>query len=179
MLYATAWLRDRAIVAGTRDHDNHGEVNEMDQDRIEREVVIAAPPERVWAALTKPDQIAGWFGDRVEIDLRPGGEARFTFEGYETSRSRVEVVEPLRRFAFRWHADGSDPTLPVEEVPNTLVEFTLEAIPEGTRLTLVESGFASLPAEVRDKARRGNEQGLTQELGELVAYLGVADNVAV
>ena len=151
----------------------------MDNDRIEREVVIAAPPERVWAALTEPVQIAGWFGDRVEIDLRPGGEARFMFERYPTSRSRVEVVEPMRRFAFRWHAEGSDPLLPVEDVPNTLVEFTLEAIPEGTRLTLVESGFASLPPDVRRKARSGNEEGWNAELGDLVAYLGVADNLQV
>ncbi len=151
----------------------------METDRIEREIVLAAPPERVWAALTEPDQMAGWFGTRGEIDLRPGGEALFVWEGHETSRSRVEVVEPPRRFAFRWHAEGSDPSLPVEEVASTLVEFTLEAIPEGTRLTLVESGFAALPPDVRDKTRIDNDGGWAEELGDLAAYLTAAADIPI
>lgn len=146
----------------------------MTNDRIERELVLAAPPERVWAALTVPEQMAGWFGTRVELDLRPGGDALFVWEGEEPSVSRIEVVEPFRRFAFRWHAPGGNPALPVEETASTLVEFTLEAIPEGTRLTLVESGFAELPPDVRDAARADNEGGWYEELADLVAYLSVA-----
>ncbi len=145
----------------------------MENDRIKREIVVAASPERVWAALTEPNQMVGWLGSHVEIDLRPGGEAVFVWEGYDPSRGRIEVVEPPRCFAFRWQATGSDPSLPVEATPNTLVEFTLEPISEGTRLTLVESGFADLPPD----ARRDNEEGWDEELHHFLAYLSATDAV--
>jgi uncharacterized protein YndB with AHSA1/START domain len=49
----------------------------MQQDWIEREVLIEASRERVWAVLTDPTHIAVWFGDTAEMDLRPGGKAAF------------------------------------------------------------------------------------------------------
>ena len=49
----------------------------MKSDRIEREVVIAASQERVWTAITDPSEVSQWFGDLVEIELYPGGSARF------------------------------------------------------------------------------------------------------
>ena len=46
----------------------------MIPEQIEREVVIAAPIERVWAVVTQPEHVGTWFGDAgAEIDLRPGG----------------------------------------------------------------------------------------------------------
>ena len=49
----------------------------MVANSIEREIIIDAPVARVWDALTEADQIASWFGDGAEIDLRPGGSAIF------------------------------------------------------------------------------------------------------
>ena len=46
----------------------------MVADRIEREITIAAPIERVWSILTEAEHIHGWFAD-AEIDLRPGGRS--------------------------------------------------------------------------------------------------------
>ena len=43
-------------------------------DRIDHEVLVEAPPERVWAIVTEPAHVGAWFGDSAEIDLRPGGE---------------------------------------------------------------------------------------------------------
>ncbi|HET7855374.1 MAG TPA: SRPBCC domain-containing protein [Gaiellaceae bacterium] len=75
-----------------------------------------------------------------------------------TTRITVEAVDPLERFAYRWEPGGAS-----EGGPTTLVEFTLEEIPGGTRLTVVESGFSKFPA----KSRQGNEFGWDSELGEL------------
>ena len=47
------------------------------RDIIERTIHIPVDIERVWEALTSADGIDNWFGDQAEIDLRPGGEARF------------------------------------------------------------------------------------------------------
>ena len=135
-------------------------------DSIEREVVLPAPPARVWAALTRPDQLGAWFGTQAAVDLRPGGEVVFTWDGSTgprgTSRGVIETIEPTHRFAFRWQADPGEP-------PMTLVEFTLEAHPEGTRLRVVESGFASLPPEWR--TREHHVEGWQRELAELEQYL--------
>jgi uncharacterized protein YndB with AHSA1/START domain len=136
-----------------------------DQDVIERELVLPVPPARVWTALTQPDQLSAWFGTRAAVDLRPGGAVEFIWDepGGETShhnRGVIEVVDPPRRFAFRWH------TGPAGQ-PMTLVDFTLEEHPQGTRLRMVESGFASLPPDQRDR----NVAGWQRELADLGAFL--------
>jgi len=41
------------------------------RDRVEREVVLAAPRERVWAALTQPEQLARWFAEATAGRARP------------------------------------------------------------------------------------------------------------
>jgi uncharacterized protein YndB with AHSA1/START domain len=78
----------------------------------------------------------------------------------------IEAVEPPHRFAFRWQANLSG------DAPMTLVEFTLDPHPKGTRLHVVESGFASLPHELR--ARELHVEGWQRELEELADYLAAA-----
>ena len=139
-------------------------------DRIERTVEIAHPPSTVWAALTTAEGLGAWFGNRATIDLRPGGEARLTWDEGFTQNLRIERVEELRVFGFTWHIYG----LPDDDPRRTYVEFTLEPIGPGTRLTVVETGFAQLPAAEHDKAFGGNVDGWARELGELVAHLDAA-----
>src|SRR5215475_9813141 len=91
-------------------------------DRIEREMMLNVPIERVWSALTDPAEIVKWFGDGAEIDLRPGGDAVFAF-GDERCRAIVYAVEEGRRFAFYW-IPGPNSDEPVTEDRRTLVDFT-------------------------------------------------------
>lgn len=144
------------------------------RDTVEREVVYSQPIERVWAALTEPEQIRRWFSSGgAEIDLRPGGKLLLIFdEG--ASRGIVETVDPPRRFAFRWYPGaGENPDLPLEaQGPLTLVEFTLEPVADGTRLRLVESGFAALTDERRQQALGDNNQGWHECLASLTELLG-------
>jgi uncharacterized protein YndB with AHSA1/START domain len=139
-------------------------------DRIERTVQIGRPPDQVWAALTTAEGLAAWFGNEATIDLRPGGSARMRWASGETAEMRVERVEEPRVFGFTWHIFG----LPEDDPRRTYVEFTLEPSGSGTRLTVVESGFAQLPEDAYRKAYDGNTQGWASELGELVAYLDAA-----
>ena len=145
----------------------------MVPDQIERETVIAAPVERVWALLTEPEHIGRWFGDAgAEIDLRPGGAMALTWTEYGTHRARVVAVEPPTRFSYRW-APFKDPggDEPVEG-NSTLVEFTLAPEGGGTRLRVVESGFGSLATseEQRGANHDGNSKGWQMELDELRDY---------
>jgi uncharacterized protein YndB with AHSA1/START domain len=133
------------------------------QDTIERQMTFELPREVVWGAITEPEQLGRWFGSHAELDLRAGGEGFFTWEELGvTTHVTIEAVEPPLRFAYRWEPGGAN-----EGGPTTLVEFRLEEISGGTRLTLVESGFSQFGAD----SRRGNEFGWDAELGELRTFL--------
>lgn len=141
--------------------------------RIERDVVIEAPVDVVWRTVTEADQIARWFADQVELDLRPGGQGSFAFERDDGATHRaplvVETVERPTRFAFRWsHPEGE---LPVDG-NSVLVEFTL--VPEGdrrTRLRVVERGLDTIGWPEEEKARYADDHraGWAHFLGQLAA----------
>ena len=135
-------------------------------DRIERSVDIAHPPAKVWAALTTAEGLGTWFGDAATIDLRPGGEAKMTWTSGDKASMRIERVEEPAVFGFTWGIFG----LPDDDPRRTYVEFTLVPVGSGTRLTVIESGFAQLPEDNHRKAFDGNTEGWASELGELVEY---------
>ena len=136
-------------------------------DRIERTVEIAHPPARVWAALTTTEGLGSWFGNAATIDLRPGGAAEMTWTSGDKANMRIERVEEPTVFGFTWGISG----LPDDDPRRTYVEFTLAPAGSGTRLTVVESGFAQLSEASYDNAFNGNTDGWASELGELVEYL--------
>ena len=139
-------------------------------DRIERSLELAHSPDKVWAALTTAEGLGAWFGEKATIDLRPGGAAQMTFGSGLTVEMRVERVEEPRVFAFTWRL----PELPEDDPRRTYVEFTLDPVGAGTRLRLVETGFAQLPDDIRRSAYDSHTQGWASELGELAAYLDAA-----
>ena len=96
---------------------------------IRKEIVLPAPREEVWRALTDPERLADWFANDVELDLRPGGGAHFRWGNGEERYATVTEVEPEERLAFEWADEGE-------------VEFTLEDDADGTRLTVVETAPA-------------------------------------
>jgi uncharacterized protein YndB with AHSA1/START domain len=139
-------------------------------DRIERSVELAHPPTKVWAALTTSEGLSAWFGDKATIDLRPGGAAEMTFGSGLSVGMRVERVEEPTVFGFTWRV----PDLPEDDPRRTYVEFTLEAMGAGTRLRVVETGFAQLPDDSRRTTYDSHAEGWASELGELAGYLGDA-----
>ena len=139
-------------------------------DRIERTVEIAHPPAKVWAALTTAEGLSAWFGNEAGVDLRPGGAAWMRWDSGYTAEMRVERVEEPAVFGFTWHIFG----MPEDDPRRTYVEFTLEPAGAGTRLTVVESGFAQLPQDAHRMAYDANTRGWASKLGELAGYLDAA-----
>jgi uncharacterized protein YndB with AHSA1/START domain len=142
-------------------------------DRIEREITVKAPVERVWTVLTEPEHIARWFGDSASGTAEPGGELVLGWKEYGDFPVTIERYEPPHAFAFRW-VTGTQVESGTRPVPgnSTLVEFTLAAQGDGTLLTVVESGFESLdmPADQQLKNAEDNTDGWRQELDELREY---------
>jgi uncharacterized protein YndB with AHSA1/START domain len=145
-------------------------------DRIQKSIVLHAPRSKVWRALTDSQRFGQWFQARVEGPFVAGQPARgaITYPGYEHLRFEivVEQMEPERLFSWRWQP-GGDPDIDPAE-PTTLVVFELEEVPEGTRLTVTETGFDRIPIARRPKAYRENEQGWTGQLENLRKYVATA-----
>jgi len=110
---------------------------------IRRQIVMPVKPEQLWEALTDPDQVAGWFGGRVEWELRAGAPAHFRGDDGRKRLGRIEAVRPGRHLRFRWWpAPDEAATATGSETPATPdaseISYILEPDGEGTRLTVQE-----------------------------------------
>lgn len=145
-------------------------------DCIERTVVIAAPPSRVWRALTDHREFGAWF--RVDLDgpfiVGETVRGRMTYPGYEgyPFEAKVEAMEPERRFAFSWVPGIPDLADEATDEPRTLVEFRLRPSEAGTVLDVRESGFDQLPEARRASVLRDNAEGWTIQLDNIRAHVG-------
>ena len=158
-------------------------------DRIEKRVVLRAPRERVWRAISDSKQFGTWFG--VEFDgpfvagVQMTGRIVPTTVDAEVARSQkphegsalefsVDRVEPMRLFSFRWHPYAVEPGVDYATEPTTLVVFELEEVSGGTMLTITESGVDRIPLQRRAKAFAGNEQGWEAQTKLIEKYLALA-----
>jgi uncharacterized protein YndB with AHSA1/START domain len=141
----------------------------MGQDWIEREIIVDASPERVWAVLTEAEPVASWLGDPAAIDVRPAGKAALGPTGDRDCWAVVERVAPPAVLSYR---QGRDASSELGEGASTLVEFTLTETPVGTLLRVVESGFDSLHAspDAQVKAATEASQGWIDGLAQLRDY---------
>ena len=144
-------------------------------DRIEKKILLRAPRARVWRALTDSGEFGTWF--RAVIDgpfvPRKHVNGRVTHPGYEHVKFELEIqrMDAERLFSLRWHPYAVDPAIDYSKEPTTLVEFRLEDAPEGTWLTVVESGFERIPLGRRDEAFRMNSQGWSAQLENVRAHV--------
>src|SRR5438132_974494 len=142
-------------------------------DRIEKTILLRAPSDRVWRAISDWKEFGSWFG--VEFDgpfvagTRVTGRIVPTKVDAEVAKAQepyagmafecsIERIEPMRLFSFRWHPFAVDSGVDYSAEPTTLVAFELQEVTGGTKLTITESGFDGIPLERRAKAFASNEQ---------------------
>ena len=153
-------------------------MKELEDDRIEKKILLSAPRARVWRALSDAAEFGQWFRVRLEGAFRAGSTivGQITYPGYEHLKLEMQIVElvPERYFSYRWRPNAVEPDKDYSAEPMTLVEFTLDEAPagQGTLLTIVESGFARLPAERRAQAFRANDGGWTEQLKNIERHVG-------
>ena len=155
-------------------------------DRIEKTIVLKAPVERVWRAISDSREFGRWFGvtfrEPFAAGMKRSGTITKTEVDPEVAKMQepyvgvafdfvIDRIEPMRLFSFRWHPGAVDPAVNYAKEPMTLVEFRLEPVPEGTRLTVTESGFDHIPLERRAKAFSGNEEGWEHQMRLVTKYL--------
>lgn len=134
---------------------------------------IAARPSIVFDALTTPEGISLWWGPDAgpvliaETDVRVGGAFRVRFRlldgsEHESSGEYLEV-DPPRRLAMTWRWLGGQ-----EAEGESVLEFDVRALPDGTELTLTHSRLPDEPA------RQSHQDGWSGALDKLERhFLGV------
>jgi uncharacterized protein YndB with AHSA1/START domain len=144
-------------------------------DRIEKQILLRASRSRVWRALTNAKEFGSWFGVALEGELIAGATVRgkITVPGYTHVTMEVVVarLEPEELFSYRWHPYAIDMNVDYSAEPMTLVEFRLAEAKGGTLLTIVESGFDSIPAARRAEAFRMNDGGWTAQLANIERHV--------
>ncbi len=134
------------------------------QDAVISEIEIAAPAERVFQALTNPDQLMGWFTNPDcpakfwKMDARPGGNYSFVSEsttvvvnGVSEFKCHGEILEfdPPRVLVYTWISNWH-----VDTMKETVVRWELTPTSGGTKLTVTHSGLVEEP-EARKDYRNG------------------------
>lgn len=144
-------------------------------DRIEKKVVLRAPIDRVWRAISDSKQFGEWFRVRLDEPFAAGKKVKgkITVPNYEHIQFEMEIerIQPQTYFSYRWHPYAIDPKTDYSKEPTTLVEFQLAEVKEGTVLTITESGFDKIPASRRAEAFRSNDNGWTGQAKQIAAYV--------
>jgi uncharacterized protein YndB with AHSA1/START domain len=158
----------------------------MSTDRIEKRVVLRAPLDRVWRAISDAEEFGRWFGVRFDGPFVEGASigAAITPTTVDdeiakrqephtgvTSTWHIVAIEPKRRFSYRWHPFAIDPNADYEREPTTLVEFTLAETRDGVLLTITESGFDAIPDARRSASFEANAEGWAIQTDLVRRYL--------
>jgi uncharacterized protein YndB with AHSA1/START domain len=150
----------------------------MSTDRIEKRVLLRAPLDRVWRAISDAEEFGRWFGVRFDGPFVAGASVTAAITGTTVddevakrqephagakSTWQIVAIEPLRRFAYRWHPFAVEPgpksKQDYDREPTTLVEFSLSETPDGVLLTITESGFDAIPEARRSASFEANAEG--------------------
>ena len=159
-------------------------------DRIEKRVLLHAPRERVWRAVSDAQQFGTWFGVRFDGAFTAGrtltgrisptqvdaavAAMQKPYEGLPFA-FHVERIEPMQRIAFRWHPYAVEAGIDYEKEPMTLIEFVLADAEGGILLTITESGFDRIPLARRARAFAANEGGWEAQTRLVAQYLALPE----
>jgi uncharacterized protein YndB with AHSA1/START domain len=155
-------------------------------DRIQKQIILRATQERVWRAITDAKQFGSWFGVKFDGEFTAGapvvGRIAPTTVDSEIAKMQerhagarfefvVDRIEPMHHFSFRWHPFAIDQSVDYSDEPMTHVTFALEAVPQGTMLTITETGFDAIPLARRNDAFEANDEGWGAQTMLLEKYL--------
>jgi uncharacterized protein YndB with AHSA1/START domain len=131
--------------------------------RIDRQIEIAAPIDRVWRALTNPAELSAWFQVTIEGEIAAGKEVQMTTTHLAKNQQSFRVLfvelDAPRKFVWQWHPGMKDPQVDYSKEPRTTVTFTLEQHGRGTRVSVAETGFDAISLDRRAKVHQDNSGG--------------------
>jgi uncharacterized protein YndB with AHSA1/START domain len=163
----------------------------MNTDRIEKQIVLKAPRDRVWWAISDSARFGTWFGVDFEGPFVAGqwlaGRITPTKVDPEVAKLQepargfkfsvfIERIDPMDGFAFRWHPFAIEKDKDYSREPMTLVTFELSDAQHGTLLKITETGFDQLPPERRAPAFKANDGGWAHQTRLIEKYLALPES---
>ena len=107
-------------------------------ETVTRQVRLDISPDALWAAITDREALEAWLGERVDLDLRPGGEGVIVDDGVARDVV-VHSVDEGRGWSFEWRVD---------ETPVSTVSFEISGADDGASvLTIKETLNAEAHAQ--------------------------------
>ena len=115
---------------------------------------IAAPAEKVWAALTEPEFTRQYFfGRSIELERKVGGTFILRMpDGRVDVQGRVVECDPPRKLSVTWRVEWIEM---MRKLPECLVTYQIEALDGAVRLTLTEAYQWDVPDDILAGGRMG------------------------
>lgn len=110
---------------------------EIEEQVVRREMILPVDRDTAWAALRDAQGLEAWLADEVELEVRAGAQGTVRWRTGEERLVVVEEVEERRLIALSWCEPGGE---------SSIVELTLDDVPGGTRLVVVELPIVTLRA---------------------------------
>jgi uncharacterized protein (TIGR03086 family) len=99
--------------------------------------LLPVSPDEAFALITEPERLRRWQTVSAYVDLRAGGDYRWTITPGHVAAGTYSECEPGRRIVFGWGWEGSD-VLPPDA---STVTVTIEPAGEGSKVTVVHEGL--------------------------------------
>jgi uncharacterized protein YndB with AHSA1/START domain len=125
---------------------------------VQRDVILDAPTEEVWEAISDEAMLSEWLAPDLELDLAEGGRLLCRTEDGERRSGTVLLIDERERLVFDWGREGSGPSR---------VEFRLEEVEGGTRLTVTETELQASAAADASQGWRRRLEALRLAIGSL------------
>lgn len=119
-------------------------------------VVIPVDIDEAFALITDPERLRRWQAVSARVDLRVGGDYRWTITPGHIAAGSFREVEPGRRIVFGWGWEGDSDLAP----DASTVSITVEPAGDGTKVTLTHDGL-------NDQQAAMHAEGWNHYLGRL------------
>ena len=149
-----------------------GSQDEQNLIEIKKTIVIDAPPDIVFKAITDPAELTNWFPDHAILEPRVGGKVRFSFFKEKSAAEHqrdflqegtIKEFVPGKKVSYTWQFKDTP------EFPETIVTWELEEIDNNkTKVVLNHSGFTG--KETGKLSSKEFDNGWTYFLDRLEKY---------
>ncbi len=137
-----------------------------EREEIRKTIIVDAPPEVVFRALTDEKELVQWMPREAKMDAKVGGEYEFKYRWGDRGldailRGRILELDPNKRLSYTWDTETPNHE---KRITGAVVTWLLDALPEGkTRVTLIHSGIGK-------QFSKDAEAGWNYFLGRLAGY---------
>jgi len=104
---------------------------------VSKTVTLPVTPDEAFTLITEPERLRRWHAISARVDLRVGGDYRWTIVPGQSAVGTFHEIEPGKRIVFGWGWDGQEGF----GADTSTVRITLTPVAGGTELALHHTGF--------------------------------------